>query len=363
MARACAMVTAALAVSVAAIAVRLQKASPVSPILIDYGRLPTTGDWASDFSLQGMEQFGVGCEGPEDIAFDQQGRLYTGCADGWIKRWGDDGKFANFSFVGGRPLGLDIAGDPQVMYVADAILGMFEVSLSDGVARSIGLKDDEGTMINFADGVSIAGDGSVYFTDASTRFKWPNYTLDLLESRPNGRFLKYDPATKVISVVKRDLWFPNGVAVSRDGEFAVIAETTRARLMRLWLRGENKGTMEVFLAGLPGFPDNVKYHDGKFYVGILGRRLPLTDWIFNSSFGIQLRSIIAQMTFIDITAASKTVGRLLIVDEQGQFVKKYEDPTGKLINKVTGGLRSGPYVYLTSLGTPFLGRIKAALAT
>ncbi|BBM98476.1 protein MpMpSTR1 [Marchantia polymorpha subsp. ruderalis] len=360
MAPMCAMVTAALAVSVAAIVLRLQKASPVSPALIDYGPLPTTGVWTSDFSLRGMERFGVGCQGPEDIAFDKHGRLYAGCADGWIKRAGADGKFANFSFVGGRPLGLDIGGDPQVLYVADAILGMFEVSLSDGVARSIGRTDDEGTIINFADGVSIASDGSVYFTDVSSSFGWSNYTLDLLESRPNGRLLKYDPVTKVISVVKRDMWFPNGVAISRDGEFAVIAETTRARLMRFWLKGENKGTMDVFLDGLPGFPDNVKHQDGKFYVGIAGRRLPLTDWIFNSSFGVQLRSIIAQMTFIDILAAGKTVGRLCVVDEQGQVLKKYEDPTGKLINEVTGGLRSGSYVYLSSLGTPFLGRIKEA---
>lgn len=116
------MVTAALAVSVAAIVLRLQKASPVSPALIDYGPLPTTGVWTSDFSLRGMERFGVGCQGPEDIAFDKHGRLYAGCADGWIKRAGADGKFANFSFVGGRPLGLDIGGDPQVLYVADAIL-------------------------------------------------------------------------------------------------------------------------------------------------------------------------------------------------------------------------------------------------
>lgn len=42
--------------------------------------------------------------------------------------------------------------------------------------------------------------------------------------------------------------------------------------MRLWLKGEKEGAVEVFLDTLPGFPDNVHLSkpDGNFYIGLPG---------------------------------------------------------------------------------------------
>jgi sugar lactone lactonase YvrE len=44
-----------------------------------------------------------------------------------------------------------------------------------------------------------------------------------------GRFLMYDSISKKTKVLIQGLRFPNGVAVSKDGSFVVVAETGMSR--------------------------------------------------------------------------------------------------------------------------------------
>lgn len=66
------------------------------------------------------------------------------------------------------------------------------------------------------------------------------------------------------------LQFANGIILSDDEEFIVIAETARSRLYRFWLKGPKKGTHDIFAENLPGFPDNLN-SDGKggFFVPLI----------------------------------------------------------------------------------------------
>jgi sugar lactone lactonase YvrE len=48
-------------------------------------------------------------------------------------------------------------------------------------------------------------------------------------AHPSGRLLKYDPKTKETIVLLRDLQFPNGVSMSKDGSFFVFCEGSRGR--------------------------------------------------------------------------------------------------------------------------------------
>lgn len=83
----------------------------------------------------------------------------------------------------------------------------------------------EGLKFKLTDGVDVAHDGTIYFTDASYKYSYKDSTLDLLEGKPNGRFFSYNPATKKTTLLARDLYFPNGVAVSPDQHFVVFCET------------------------------------------------------------------------------------------------------------------------------------------
>ena len=79
----------------------------------------------------------------------------------------------------------------------------------------------------FADAAIEASDGTVYFSDASTRFGFDRWFYDFLESRVTGRLLRYDPRNGETSVVLDRLSCANGVALSRDETFVVVCETWR----------------------------------------------------------------------------------------------------------------------------------------
>lgn len=55
-----------------------------------------------------------------------------------------------------------------------------------------------------------------------TAFAWDN----------SGRLLRYNTATNETEVLLRDLVSPNGVALSKDGSFLVVAEGIAARYYR-----------------------------------------------------------------------------------------------------------------------------------
>lgn len=51
--------------------------------------------------------------------------------------------------------------------------------------------------------------------------------------------------------------FANGIALSPNEEFLVVAETGSSQLLKLHLRGPFKGQKEIFSTALPGNPDNL----------------------------------------------------------------------------------------------------------
>lgn len=83
----------------------------------------------------------------------------------------------------------------------------------------------EGVKIKFADAVDVAKDGMIYFTDASYKYSYNDFIWDVLEGKPHGRLLSYDPTTKETKVLVSDLYFANGVAVSPDQSFVIFCET------------------------------------------------------------------------------------------------------------------------------------------
>ena len=65
-----------------------------------------------------------------------------------------------------------------------------------------------------------------------------------------------------------ELSFANGIALSNNEDFFIVAETGSYKLWRYWIKGDKRGQKEVF-AVTPGSPDNVKATpDGHFIVGI-----------------------------------------------------------------------------------------------
>ncbi len=179
--------------------------------------------------------------GPEDIAFDAEGRMYASM-EGGIMRFQPDGSQPEvFARTPARPLGLRFDADGNLI-VCDGQL--FSVA-PDGTVTMLS-DDAEGGPITTANGLDIAKNGTIYFTD-TTSIPWAE---EFADPGPRGSLLAYDPATSTTSLVLGDLWFANGVAISLDQSFVLIAEGFANRVTRYWLTGPRQGESEVFVEGV-----------------------------------------------------------------------------------------------------------------
>ena len=221
---------------------------------------------------------GVGL-GPEDVAVDAAGRVYTGYEDGRIVRFTPGGESEVFaSLPEGRPLGMEFDGAGRLI-VADGRAGVVAVD-EHGTVTTL-LSEIDGVPLVFADDVDIAPDGTIWFSEASTRWSVSDSTLDALEGVPTGRLISFHPEHGEPVVHLRDLRYANGVAVTADGQAVLVAETFGYRITRLWIDGPKRGEVDRFVDALPGMPDNVQTDEqGRVWVALIKERSGLLDALY-----------------------------------------------------------------------------------
>ena len=91
-------------------------------------------------------------EGPEGIALDGQGRIYTGLTNGDILRGNSDGQFDVIANTGGRPLGLECDASGNLI-IADAFKGLLSLT-PDGTINVLATHFD-GARMMFVDDLEI----------------------------------------------------------------------------------------------------------------------------------------------------------------------------------------------------------------
>lgn len=313
-----------------------------------------TGAFAENDRLANVERLGVGAGiGPEDVAIDAAGRIYGGMEDGRIIVMQSDGSdVAEFANTGGRPLGLDFDGRGHLI-VADAYEGLLAIAPDGEIRRLARGMDDR--PFRFTNDVDVGPGGVIYFTEASNRFALADYVLDLLEHRPNGRVLSYDPANGDVKAILWPLFFANGVAVSRDGSFLLVAETGRYRVIRLWLRGPRTGSTEIFIENLPGFPDGISTgEDGLFWVALVSPRDQLVDWLLPRPTARRLLARLPRK----LQPAPRRYSFVLGLDRDGEVVHNLQDPEGGFA-QISSVEQAGGALYLGSLVEEAIGRLPA----
>ncbi|KAL9229398.1 hypothetical protein vseg_004867 [Gypsophila vaccaria] len=281
--------------------------------------------------------------GPEDLVYDPRTRvMYTGCVDGWIKKVNvDDSLIQNWVSTGGRPLGLAISGAQLI--VADAYQGLLRISLGGEI--EVLTAEAEGVKFGLTDGVDVLTDGTIYFTDASYKYQFHEYLHDILECRPYGRLLSFNPNTNETKVLLRDLYFPNGVAISPDQSSLVFCETPLKRCRRYWLEGSKKGSVEAFIDNLPGFPDNI-HSDGQsnYWIGISSSVSPYLEYVNRLQF--VRKSIVIMETYISLLKYAQRNGGVYGVDLEGKPRAHIYDPA---LSKITSSIKIDHHIYVGSL--------------
>uniref|UniRef100_A0A0D9X1T4 Strictosidine synthase conserved region domain-containing protein n=1 Tax=Leersia perrieri TaxID=77586 RepID=A0A0D9X1T4_9ORYZ len=294
---------------------------------------------AVSLAVHNMEKVGEGMlNAPEDVYVGGE-VLFTATRDGWVWRMRGDGGVNGSSWEKWALGLLKVEENGRVTILASAV---------------------EGSTIRFADAAIEASDGTVYFSDASTRFNFDNWFLDFLEYRLTGRLLKYDPLTGKASVVLDGLGFANGVALSPDESFVVVCETMLFRCLRVWLKGEKTGESEIFVDNLPGNPDNIRLgSDGHFWIALL--QLRSSPWLeFIARWSLIRRFIASFPALVERTKAMVKGAMVAQVSENGEIVRVLGDFEGKVINVVTSVTEFNGDLFLGSLATNFIGKLSLA---
>ncbi|XP_034941398.1 adipocyte plasma membrane-associated protein-like [Chelonus insularis] len=170
----------------------------------------------------------------------------------------------------GRPLGLRFDKHGK-LFVVDTYYGIFKVDVKTGkYEKVIDISQPiDGKIPMVPNSIDVAKNGDLYWTDSSTEYKLYDGIFIML-SNPSGRLIRYNAATKKNEVLLKDLGFANGVKLSKDESFVIVAEIMTSRIIKYYLKGPKAGKSEIFIEGLPGMPDNIEPDgEGNFFISLV----------------------------------------------------------------------------------------------
>jgi len=346
----------------------------VSPTFMSLPPSPETGadsgtKYALNDRLRDVELIGLGeVDGPEDVILDRNDNLYCGTRIGDIVRFSapDYATPEIFAHVGGRPLGMAIDKDDNILVCVGG-MGLYKIGqdrsvakLTDETSRS---KDSiiDDSRLKLADDLDIAPDGKIYFSEATIRYEMHDWPVDALEGRGNGRIICYDPATKTTKTLLRKLVFPNGICMAHDNQSFFFAETWGCRINRYWIDGPKAGTWERLIPDLPGYPDNInRASDGTYWAALVGVRTPSLDLAMKMP-GFRKR-MARRVAADEWLFPNINTGCVIRFDDQGNVLETLWDFGGENHPMITSMREHKGYLYLGGISNNRIGRIKLANA-
>ncbi|XP_028809935.1 adipocyte plasma membrane-associated protein isoform X1 [Denticeps clupeoides] len=314
-------------------------------------------------------------KGPESFTADQEGNVYTGTVDGklwrihrdtlaFITQMGQNvpecGTNVDYEPVCGRPHGLRLDQDGQLI-VADSYLGLFKVDPMSGEKTLLLSSKDgcDGIPFGFLNGLELSRNGTVFFTDSSTKWGRRHVRYEVIETNHLGRLLSYDPETGHVQTLLHSLFMPNGIALSPEEDFIILAETSIGRVSRYWLKGPEVGKKETLINNMPGYPDNIRLSDrGTFLVGLNtirfhGRLLaPFLDLIGPFPAIKRLMTKLIPLSWYNLLLPM--YGLILELSPEGEILDSLHDPNGSLTWTISDVFQHGGLYYLGNTDLPFL---------
>ncbi|WP_171209531.1 MULTISPECIES: SMP-30/gluconolactonase/LRE family protein [unclassified Ruegeria] len=333
---------------------------PVDPVAYSFPEdQGFTGEFAENAALDKVEliQLPDGEIGPEDLAVLRDGAIYTTSLSGKLYRI-DGADPVEVEDLGGRPLGLR-AGPDGALYIADSYRGLMRWT-GPGTLETL-VSEIDGAPVIYANNLDVAQDGTVYFSNSSDRFNpqtmggtKPTSVLTIWEQSPTGYVARYSPDGEVEKIAEGFV-YTNGVALSPDEDFLLIAETGRAKVHKLWLSGPKAGMQEVLLDNLPGYPDNIKAQgDGTYWMAFASPRVP-SEVLMPYPF---LRKVLWRLGPM-VRPGPIHRGMLVQFDGDGTILRTLQDPEGQL-GITTSGQVIGDQLFVMTLDSPWFGRMPVA---
>lgn len=308
---------------------------------MDLTVIPVPGPGAEDVVVAGP--------GPDE------GAVFTGTEDGSIVRVSHDGRRVDrVAHTGGRPLGIELDLDGRLL-VCDARRGVLRVDPRAGAVEEVTDRLDGAPMM-FCNNAAVATDGTVWFTDSSTRYGIDQWKDDFVQNTRTGRLARLGTDGSV-EVVIDGLAFANGVALAADESYVAVAETGARTVVRWWLTGERAGTRDLLASDLPGYPDNIaRGSDGLVWVSIASPTDPVVERLQRAP--LPLRKVVTKIPERLQPKPKRTI-RAQAFDDTGRLVHDIDLP-GTAYHMVTGVREHDGRLWLGSLHEPAVAVVDLA---
>lgn len=301
-----------------------------------------------------------GWYGPEDIVFDSLGNLYCGVhnkdfSDGRILKIDTAGKVEEFYNSGSWVAGLHFDKSNNLIALSHK-QGLISISPAKKITV-LAEKDDKEKRFLIPNGLDIASDGKMYFTNTS---EISAYTIKygkklILEMIPRGGLYCYDPATKQVTTLLTETYFGNGVVLSKEQDYLLMVETTRYRILKYWLRGVNTGKVDVFMDNLQGFPNGISIRaDGTYWLGFTTKRNEALDKIHPQ---VGMKKLVYSLPDFLQPQAEK-FGMVVNIAPNGTILKSLFDTKGVVITEAGSVKEYKGYLYIGGDVTPYIGKHK-----
>lgn len=303
-----------------------------------------------------------GWYGPEDIAVDNQGNLYCGVhisktdfTDGRVLKIDTSGNVSVFSNSSSWVAGLHFDSN-QNLIACDLERGLISID-QNGKIKTLASEDENGNKFLIPNDVDIAKDGIIYFTNTSSKLTFSNKHIWklLMEAKPDGGLYSYNPKTKRVKTLIDGTYFGNGVAVSQNDDFVLMVDLARYRIIRYWLKGDKKGTKDIFLDNLPGFPNGISRRlDGSFWLGFSTKRDEGLDNIHSKP--LVKKIVYGLPSFLHPKAVP--YGMLMHLSSTGKILKTYYDTSGAYVAEATSVEEHNGYLYLGGDTSGYISKYK-----
>eukprot|EP00210_Caulerpa_lentillifera_P004161 g3967.t1 len=343
--------------------------SRVHEVAVNERPSPLEGQYTVNTALQSVRKFLEGkIPGSESIAISPDGTaIFLADKFGWIHRGvlkidnselelSVDTKASKIRLPG-RPLGLHAVSKDTLM-VCDTTAGLVKVDFTSDSYSVITNRVQAAKRkpkIAFANDLDLSEDGVVYFSD-STDIPVDKgaggfysivrtYFLNTMEGRATGRLLAHNLQSNKTTELLTGLWYANGVALSNDNSFVTVVETNGFRVHRYWIKGPKKGTRDLLISNLPGFPDGIsRAPDGSFWIALVAPVPP-----FWSLLQTKLSRLIAAWITEYIPMPVGKWGYVVKVSPEGKVLNVLADKEGGFVSHISSTLEHNGHLFLGNL--------------
>lgn len=279
----------------------------------------------------------MGWYGAEDFAVDQTGNIYCGVhakpndfSSGAILKITPAGEIREFLKTDGWITGMEFDQAGNLIALQNGV-GLIKIDRQQHIDTLVSVTPD-GAPILMGTGLQIGSDGTIYFANMSSEDMSSTKTFNklILELKPKGGVYAYHPDREEVQTISEGHYFANGLALAQDESYLLLSETTKYRVLKIWLDKDRLGTTEIFMDNLPGFPNNLTRRDnGNFWIGFTTKRNDQLDKI-HAKRGMK-KLVYGLPRFVQPKA--EKFGMVLEVSEQGQVLHALYDPEGQVVSE------------------------------